>query len=181
MSALTSKFHRSQSSNAGLSQIGQSGGTYRSKGRFPLGNQSSSSTSTTTSSIPSTPSVDKDVLQPTAEGQESATDYDDDWDNEDWGAIDDGDDSSQPHASNNPTGSNTHSDTTNTFSSFNTATSSVSITRSVANTNDGWDNWAIEEKVGLKLYLTFKVGSKRTPNFILKVYACGVIISINVL
>lgn len=81
MSALTSKFHRSQSSQSVTSQSGQITGAGRTKGRYTFGNQSSSSTSTTTSSIPSTPSIDRDVMQPSA-GQESATDYEDDWDNE---------------------------------------------------------------------------------------------------
>ncbi|CAL8111632.1 unnamed protein product [Orchesella dallaii] len=135
VSALTSKFQRSQSSNAGLALIGQGGNPVRSKGRFPMGNQSSSSTSTTTSSIPSTPSVDKDVLQPTAEGQESATDYEDDWDNEDWGAID-GNGSSQ---SNVPS-----SNKASEFSSVNTGAANPS-SRSTNTVSDGWDTWAIEE------------------------------------
>lgn len=140
VSALTSKFQRSQSSGAGLSQIGQgSTSSIRSKGRFPLGNQSSSSTSTTTSSIPSTPSVDKDVLQVTAEGQESATDYDDDWENEDWGAID-GDESNQ-NATSNASGGNRIPDS----SSFNSFTSSQRVPSTSA--VDGWDTWAIEETV----------------------------------
>jgi len=107
----------------------------RTKGRYPFGNQSSSSTSTTTSSIPSTPSVDRDVLQPTAEGQESATDYDDDWDNEDWGAIDG--DSQGPKTASNKGGDN---------HSAGPPTGSVSGAKSSGG-NDGWDTWAIEETV----------------------------------
>jgi len=88
VSTLTSKFNRSLSTQSlpnkggiGLNNVIGSGGH-----RHILDHQSSSSTTTTTSSsIPSTPSLDRDVLQPTAEGQESTTDYDEDWDN--WGAI----------------------------------------------------------------------------------------------
>ena len=140
MSALTSKFNRSQSSHSALGQIGQgsSGGSGRTKGKYPFAGQSSSSTSTTTSSIPSTPSADRDVLQPTAEGQESATDYDDDWDNEDWGSIEDGEDS-------NATGKPN--------STFETSPAkreqgngAVSKPRTAVS-NEGWDNWAIQETV----------------------------------
>lgn len=132
VSALTSKFHRSQSSQSGLSQqAGQITGAGRTKGRYNFGNQSSSSTSTTTSSIPSTPSVDRDVLQPTAEGQESATDYEDDWDNEDWGAIEESVNKASRGIENNfaPTA----------------ATSNVKSSGGA----DGWDTWAIEETVRL--------------------------------
>ena len=129
MSALTSKFHRSQSSQSVVNQTGQIHGASRTKGsRYTFGNQSSSSTSTTTSSIPSTPSVDRDVLQPTAEGQESATDYDDDWDNDDWGALED------------------QSKTTVKVSDSVTSSSTITPKNS-GGSADGWDTWAIEETV----------------------------------
>jgi hypothetical protein len=141
VSALTSKFHRSQSSQSVVGQTGQIGGVNRTKGRYQFGNQSSSSTSTTTSSIPSTPSVDRDVLQPTAEGQESATDYDDDWDNEDWGAID-GD--SQGTKTSTVKGSGDNYSIVTSLGAV-----SVSATAKASSGNDGWDTWPIEEIVSL--------------------------------
>ena len=95
--------------------------------------QSSSSTSTTTSSIPSTPSVDRDVLQPTAEGQESTTDYDEDWDNEDWGSID-GDENSS-------SGTQTKRNTDMAIGR------PAESERSSKKAQDGWDDWAVEEEV----------------------------------
>ncbi len=138
MSALTSKFNRSQSS-LGHIGLGSSGGSGCTKGKYPFKHGSSSSTSTTTSSIPSTPSADRDVLQPTAEGQESATDYDEDWDNEDWGSIDDGDDNT---SSVRPANSNFET----SLSRREESGVNSSNTRTGAPT-DGWDNWAIQESV----------------------------------
>jgi hypothetical protein len=132
VTALTSKFHRSQSSQS-VNQTGQIHGAGRTKGRYTFGNQSSSSTSTTTSSIPSTPSVDRDVLQPTAEGQESATDYEDDWDNEDWGAID---------------GEAESKSTSKTSDSMTSSSATLTPRTSGAGTgSEGWDTWAIDETV----------------------------------
>ena len=110
-----------------MGQGGISGG--RTKGtRYPLGHSSSSTSTTTTSSIPSTPS---DVLQPTAEGQESATDYDDDWENEDWGSIED---------------NNSKSNATFDSSPAKRETESSGSTKA---NSDGWDSWNVEENVNI--------------------------------
>ena len=139
VSALTSKFNRIQSQQSVAGQVGQGPVSGRSKGRYAFGAQSSSSTSTTTSSIPSTPSVDRDVLQPTAEGQESATDYDDDFDNDDWGSIE-GDDRTK--STSNHLDSHNQSSTGSSPSVL-----SSKNTGSRPADTDGWDSWAIDEAV----------------------------------
>jgi len=134
VSALTSKFNRSQSQQSALGQIGQVGANgVRPKGtRYPLGHSSSSTSTTTTSSIPSTPS---DVLQPTAEGQESTTDYDDDWENEDWGSIED-----------NKTNAKSNN---STFDTSPRRREDADTSGSVK--NEGWDKWAIDEVVSVRV------------------------------
>lgn len=76
------------------------------------------------------------------QGQESATDYDDDWDNEDWGAIED---SNQASTSNYPSSSGNKLADSNSFGSFSTSSGLPRAT--TTNATDGWDTWPIEETV----------------------------------
>jgi SCY1-like protein 1 len=79
-------------------------------------------------------------LQPTAEGQESATDYDDDWDNEDWGSIE-GDNEGQSKSNSHNLDANKDGSSSGSSPSAN----NFKYASSRPAETDGWDNWAIDE------------------------------------